>query len=100
MDINANKNIHCEICQIKEAKNLCWQCYSYYCDSCYKIVHDMEANKVHKKEKIDYFVPIELKCPKHSKNIINLFCIDEKGKLKYKLINNFIFRIMLFYMPL
>ena len=39
----------------------------------------MQANKEHKKEIIDYFAPIELKCKKHPKNIMNLFCIDEKG---------------------
>ena len=33
----------------------------------------------HKKEKIDYFVPIDTRCPEHDGNNINLFCIDEKG---------------------
>jgi len=32
----------------------------------------------HKKENIDYFVPIDTKCPDHPQNPINLFCVDEK----------------------
>jgi len=79
MDITQNEIIYCEICKLKEAKNICFDCFSYYCDSCFKLIHDMLANKEHKKEIIDYFVPIEIKCKIHSKNIMNLFCIDEKG---------------------
>ena len=79
MDIFQNEIIHCEICKLKEAKNICFDCFSYYCDSCFKLIHDMQANNEHKKEIIDYFAPIELKCKKHPKNIMNLFCIDEKG---------------------
>ena len=33
----------------------------------------------HKKENIDPFIPIELKCPIHPQNPMNLFCVDEKG---------------------
>ena len=79
MDIIQKKMIYCEICQVKEAKFICFQCFSYYCDLCFKMIHEMQANKEHHQEQIDYFVPIELKCPNHPKNIINLFCIDEKG---------------------
>ena len=69
----------CEICKI-EATSLCLQCYNYYCDACFKYVHDKKENINHIKEKIDYFVPIDTKCPEHKGNIINLFCVDEKGK--------------------
>ncbi len=34
-----------------------------------------------KKKKIDYFAPIDTKCPENEKVPINLFCIDEKGKI-------------------
>ena len=68
----------CEICE-SEATSLCLKCMSYFCDKCYKNVHDNKAKSSHKKEKIDYFVPIDTKCPDHPQNIINLFCIDEKG---------------------
>ena len=68
----------CEICK-KEATSLCLECNCYYCDKCYKYVHDINENKDHKKEKIDYFVPIDTKCPEHPKNPINLFCVNEKG---------------------
>jgi len=53
----------------------------YLCDSCYKIVHEKVVENNHKKEKIDYFLPVDTKCPSHPKIPINLFCIDDKGKL-------------------
>ena len=34
-----------------------------------------------KKEKIDYFLPMDMKCPEHNLNPINLFCVDEKGNI-------------------
>ena len=51
----------------------------YFCDSCYNLAHKKENRKMHKKEKIDYFIPIDMKCPEHNLNVINLFCLDEKG---------------------
>ena len=80
------KNLkQCDICKVEEATSLCPQCFSYYCDGCFKQVHEKENNKEHKKEKIDYYVPIDTRCPEHEKIIINLFCLDEKGKLYYNL---------------
>ena len=69
----------CDICKAKEAKSLCPQCFSYYCDKCFKVVHEEEINKEHKKEEIDYFVPIDKRCPEHEGDNISLFCINEKG---------------------
>ena len=69
----------CEICE-NEATGFCLKCFSYFCDKCFKYVHENNKTKNnHKKEKIDYFVPIDTKCPDHTQNPINLFCIDEKG---------------------
>ena len=68
----------CEVCK-KDATCLCYQCNSYFCDDCYKIIHDIKKDPEHKKEKIDLFVPVDLKCPEHPKDRINLFCIDDKG---------------------
>ena len=69
----------CEICD-NEATSLCLKCVSYFCDKCFKYVHENNKTKNnHKKEKIDYFVPIDTKCPDHPQVPINLFCIDEKG---------------------
>ena len=75
-----SKNIikHCEICN-SQATGVCFKCFSYFCESCFKFVHEKSFNSGHKKEEIDYFVPINLKCPEHPKNIINLYCVDEKG---------------------
>ncbi len=84
MEMNQNNFKQCDICKEREATSLCVQCFSYYCDHCFKPVHEGEKNKEHKKEKIDYFVPIDTWCTEHKKNEMNLFCIDEKGKILYK----------------
>ena len=41
----------------------------------------IEKNRSHKKENIDLFVPINTTCPDHERSPMNLFCIDEKGKI-------------------
>ena len=81
MEINQKNYKQCDICKVNEATNLCLQCFSYYCNTCYKYIHDMKGNKEHKKEEIDYNVPIDTWCPLHEKNAINLFCLDEKGNI-------------------
>jgi len=82
--MEVQKNIkQCEICKVKEAITLCLDCYSYFCEVCYKCVHDFKQNSNHRKEKIDLFVPIDTTCSDHEKSPMNLFCIDEKGKIYY-----------------
>ena len=70
----------CDLCQSNEAKTICYDCPSYYCESCFNIIHNIKINLMHKKEEIDPFVSINVKCPKHPKIINNLFCVDEKSK--------------------
>ena len=70
---------YCESCGA-DATNLCFQCLEYFCESCFKQFHEKKLKSNHKKESIDLYVPIDLKCPEHPKVPINLFCIDEKGK--------------------
>ena len=83
--MEVQKNIkQCEICKDEEATSLCIDCYSYFCEVCFKCVHDRKKNSVHKKERIDLFVPIDTMCPEHSKVAINLFCLDEKGNIYFK----------------
>ena len=78
--IENKKNFkQCEICKDENASCLCFTCYHYFCDSCFKCVHNKKKNINHKKEKIDYFVPIDTECPEHEGIRINLFCVDEKG---------------------
>jgi hypothetical protein len=80
MDNNKSKNVkECEKCK-SNATCLCFICNNYYCENCYKVIHDLEKNKNHKKEKIDPFVPIDLKCQKHPQDGKSLFCTNEKGK--------------------
>ena len=73
-----NKNKICDLCG-EVASSLCFKCVMYFCDSCYKIVHNMKISKQHKKEKIDYFVPMDIKCQEHPNDRINLFCVDDNG---------------------
>ncbi len=79
MEFNQKNYKLCDMCKDVEATSLCPQCFSYYCDDCYKPVHNRQKNKEHKKEKIDYNVPIDTRCPEHNTSPINLFCLDEKG---------------------
>ena len=69
----------CKICG-SEAKCLCFECNDYFCDKCYKFIHELKKDPLHKKENIDLFIPIDLKCPEHPKDRINLFCLDDKRK--------------------
>ena len=77
--MNQQKTKICEICETN-ATIICLNCSNYYCDSCFKLIHEKKAKSNHKKEAIDYFIPIDIKCPDHPGNLMNLFCIDEKGK--------------------
>ena len=46
MDKKVNNEKLCEICG-EAAKSLCLSCLSYYCDACYKFVHDKKKNVGH-----------------------------------------------------
>ena len=69
----------CEICLI-DSTCLCFKCMSYFCDNCFKLSHNNELKKDHKKDKIDYFSQIDVKCPEHKLYPMSLFCVNEKGK--------------------
>ena len=93
------KEKFCEMCGLKDTC-LCFKCVMYFCDSCFKIIHNMKISNQHKKEKLDLFVPMDIKCPEHPNDRINLFCLDENGnKLIFNIKFNF-YRIMLFFMLL
>ena len=70
----------CNFCG-DNANSICFKGLQYFCDSCFKIAHKSEEKKSHSKEKIDYFCPIDTKCSIHKTHPMDLFCIDEKGKL-------------------
>ena len=72
---------YCEICN-DEAKGVCFQCFSYFCESCFKFVHEKNFNSYHKREEIDYFVPIDLKSPKHQK-ILLIYIVLMKKVINY-----------------
>ena len=85
MEVNQKNSKQCELCKDEEATTLCLDSSIYFCDACFKFVHDKKKNKEHKKEKIDLFVPIDTICPEHKGILMNLFCIDEKGKIYYNI---------------
>ena len=95
MEKNIKNSKECDICG-NNATSLCFECINYFCDACYKFIHDKQRNSFHKKEKIDPYVPIELKCPEHPKDRINLFCTDEKGIFIIFINLNKIYRIFVF----
>lgn len=74
------KEKNCELCNEK-ATNICFDCFFYLCDSCFNFLHEKKANSGHKKENIDYSIPIDIKCQTHPKVPMNLFCAEEKGKI-------------------
>ena len=76
----------CDICG-ENGTSLCFKCMQYFCDSCFKLIHDKPKNAQHKKELIDPYVPIDLRCQTHPLIPLNLFCLEEKGKY---FINNYI----------
>ena len=69
----------CEICK-SDALYICFECKSYFCESCFKFIHDKKKNSKHIKQNIDPFIPIDIKCTEHPDHPLSLFCIDEKGK--------------------
>ena len=85
----------CEICQLN-ATCLCFECNFYFCESCFKIFHCKQDKVGHNKEKIDLFIPIDLKCPEHPKDRMNLFCISEKGNLFHHIFfRNMLYNVLL-----
>ena len=83
----------CDLC-CSEATIICLECLcGYYCDKCFKLIHENKAKNNHKSEKIDNFFIINTRCTKHPNTPLDLFCVDEKSnKLNYNCINH---RIML-----
>ena len=80
MEKNDNFIKKCDICK-EDATSLCFNCNQYFCESCYKFIHSKKINSQHKKENIDLYVPIDLRCEKHPNIPLNLFCFNEKGKI-------------------
>ena len=70
----------CEYCG-SNSTCLCFECLEYFCDTCFKYIHEKRLKSQHKKENIDPYIPFDLKCPTHTKIANNLFCTDEKGNL-------------------
>ena len=80
MEKNKIKIKECNVCGSK-AICLCYKCFLYFCDSCFKLIHDKQKNLDHRKELLDPYIPIDLKCQDHPLIPITFFCLDEKGKV-------------------
>ena len=96
MENNIIQEKICELCK-EPATNICYECSFYLCDSCFKFLHEKKANSEHKKEYIDPFVSMDIKCPAHPKNPMNLFCIEEKSNITNHIFNK-IYRTFLLIM--
>ena len=72
----------CELCK-DIATNICFDCSFYLCDSCFKFLHEKKANLEHKKEDINPFISMDIKCSEHPKVPINFFCLTEKSNIYF-----------------
>ena len=77
MDDNREKK--CELCEEK-ATSICFDCSFYLCDSCFTFIHEKKAKVGHKKEDINPYISLDIKCPLHPKIPMSLFCVEEKSK--------------------
>ena len=80
MDDNREKK--CELCEEK-ATSICFDCSFYLCDSCFTFIHEKKHKVGHKKEDINPFISLDIKCPLHPKIPMSLFCLEEKSKYIY-----------------
>ncbi len=89
-----NKTKNFKLCNICDSNATClwFSCKNYFCEKCYKFIHENQKNITHKKEIIDPFIPMDLKCPDHPEHPVYLFCAEEKGKI---ILINIYFRNML-----
>lgn len=79
MEENINKEEKkCEICK-ESAAYICFDCPFYLCYSCFEFIHGKNANMMHQKDEIDPFILLDIKCPEHQQNSMNLFCINERS---------------------
>ena len=81
MENKGKRMKYCGICD-SDATCLCFICYNYFCESCFKFVHEKKKSN-HKKEKIDPYLQFDFKCPEHQRGLLDLFCIEEKGKISF-----------------
>ena len=86
MEKNKINEKECELCNSK-ATCLCFICKQYFCNSCYKLIHQKPKALNHKKEPYDPYFPIDINCPEHPNNPLNLFCLEEKRMYTNYIIN-------------
>lgn len=72
----------CDSC-ISESFWICFQCKKYYCDKCYKIIHDLKSDNPHEKTKINPYLSIDFFCPNHQEYPLELFCFNDKGNFHF-----------------
>ena len=84
---NLTKIKKCDYCR-SDASDVCFKCNDFFCNNCYKIIHELRKDSEHKKIEINPYLSIDLFCPMHPKNPLELFCLDDKGNFYY---NNFIY---------
>ena len=72
----------CNICKSK-VNYICFECSNnFYCESCFKMVHNKKENINHQKFDVDYFIQAKTLCPEHQTIPLNIFCLTENGNNK------------------
>ena len=69
----------CGYCE-EVATIVCFDCKNYFCEDCFKSMHQKKKSSKHINEKISPILPIEINCLKHEKYQIVSFCLNDKGK--------------------
>ena len=69
----------CGICK-SPANFICFDCSTnFYCEKCFKTIHNKTNNLFHPKFEIDYFIQAKTLCQEHPTIPLNLFCLTENG---------------------
>ena len=76
-----NKEI-CKTCDMcgEEPNIICFDCLSYYCNSCSNFIHGKKINEGHIRDKINSLPLIGIKCEIHKNKKLEYFCLDENSK--------------------
>jgi len=78
----------CNLCLL-EASSICFKCKKYFCDNCYKIIHEIKKNNEHEKTKINPYLSIDFFCQNHPEYPLELFCLNDGGKDIIYIINSY-----------
>jgi len=79
---NLTKLKKCNLCN-SDSFWICFQCKKYYCDKCWKIIHEIKKEKAHEKTKINPYLSLDFFCSNHQEYPLELFCLNDKGNFNF-----------------